>query len=88
MLCAFIRLQCTETVKYKQNCTVSYMAQTGYTLYRGQLKEDLQPFCGPRVFGCARWRKGRVKIPSELTQDKLNSIDDARVKTTTSTIWN
>ncbi len=50
------------------------------------IKEDLEPPSWPRVFGFARWRKGRVKVPSELAQDRrawrsspcdvVNSIGD------------
>ncbi len=31
---------------------------------------DLEPLSGPRVFGCARWRKDRVNISSELAQGR------------------
>ncbi len=34
------------------------------------IKADLEPISGPRVFGHARWRKGWVKVSSDLTQDR------------------
>ncbi len=34
------------------------------------IKADLEPISGPRVFGHARWRKGWVKVSSELAQDR------------------
>ncbi len=50
------------------------------------LKADLEPLSGPLAFGYARWRKGRVKVSSELARDRwawdasvrnlVNSIDD------------
>ncbi len=33
------------------------------------IKIDLEPISRPRVFGHARWRKGRMKVSSELAQD-------------------
>ncbi len=50
-------------------------------------KADLEPISGPRIFGHARWRKGWVKVSSELAQDRrawnasvrdvVNAIGDA-----------
>ncbi len=50
-------------------------------------KADLDLLSGPRVFGYTRWRKGGVKVSSELAQDlpawsasvgdMVNSIGDA-----------
>ncbi len=34
------------------------------------VKADLESQSGRRVFGHARWRKDRVKIPSELARDR------------------
>ncbi len=51
------------------------------------IKADLEPISGPRVFGHARWRKGWVKVSSELAQDRrawsasvgdvVNAVGDA-----------
>ncbi len=51
------------------------------------IKADLEPHCGPLVFGYARWKMGLVKVSSELAQDHrawsasvrdvVNLIDDA-----------
>ncbi len=51
------------------------------------IKEDLEPFSGPRSFGHARWIKDWVKVCSKLAQDHrawdasirdmVNSIGDA-----------
>ncbi len=34
------------------------------------IKADLEPISGPRDFGHARWRRGCVKVSSELAQDR------------------
>ncbi len=38
-------------------------------IWATMIKADLEPIFGPRVFGHARWRKGGVKVSSELAQD-------------------
>ncbi len=34
------------------------------------IKTVLEPHSGPQDFGCARWRRDRMKVSSELTQDR------------------
>ncbi len=46
-----------------------------------RIKKDLKPRSGPRVFGCARWRKDMVKVSSELARYRrawVASISDQR----------
>ncbi len=52
------------------------------------LKADLKPLSGPQVFGYGRWRRGSVKISSEIAQRHrvwTLSIRPHQVNVTTST---